>query len=153
MNIQSLIEVVRRHPWIADRPTIRQFVKFGLVGALNTGVDFTVFTICVYGFRMHYLVANVAAFGVAAVNSYVLNRRWTFRNDDPRWHVQMVKFFVVLTIGFGLNELLLYFLVSRFAWSKIVAKLAVILVVLFWNYLVNRFWTFRAKAGDLRVAP
>ncbi len=58
-------------------------VRFGLVGVLNTGLDFTVFVLLFYGLGWPLLVANSLGYLTGLANSYLLNSRWTF-GDRPR---------------------------------------------------------------------
>ena len=61
-----------------DLPAVRQFLKYGLVGASNTIVNFVVYGVLVT-LGLHYLVALVLGYLAGALNSYILNRHWTFR--------------------------------------------------------------------------
>lgn len=142
-TLRQLSNRVGHHPWVAERPIIKQFIKFAAVGVVNTAVDFLIFTVFLQYFHWHYLVANVAALVGGGTNSYILNRRWTFRSTDPRWHRQLIKFLLVLGVGFSLNEFLLFLLVEHVHFTPISAKALAIIVVLFFNFAANRFWTFR----------
>ena len=133
------------HPWVAQRPGIKQFVKFSIVGAMNTIIDFSVFTLFFSHFHWHYLVANIMALLVAGTGSYIFNRRWTFQSQDTRWHHQLAKFMVVLGLGFSLNEFLLYLFVEHGHLHPLVAKAGAVVLVLFFNFFANRLWTFRVK--------
>ncbi len=127
--------------------TLRQFVKFGIVGATNTAWDFGVYYVLtrgVFGFSLHFLTANIIAFSVSVMNSYLLNRTWTFRSTDTRHHVLFTKFLTVNLVTLGLYELLLYLLVNHVHLYDLIAKLISIGVVMIWNFAANKFWTFRA---------
>lgn len=131
----------------------RQFIKFAMVGVLNTVVDFGVYAAGIFWLDLHYLVANIFAFLAAASNSYLLNRRWTFRSQDPRWHRQATKYFIVLAIGFGLNELFLYLLVEHGQLGKFMGKAIAVAIVLFWNFGANKLWTFSATSATPSIPP
>ncbi len=142
---QRLIGVIRNHPAVAGRPTVRQFVKFVIVGFTNTVLDFGIYvalTRLSEFWREHYLWANVIAFSIAVVNSYIWNRRWTFRNTQRAIHIQFAKFALVSIVGLGLNEAVLALLVSAAGFYDIAAKAAAVAVVTVWNFAANRFWTF-----------
>lgn len=147
--MKKIIAHVNNHPLIANRPMIRQFIKFGLVGAMNTVIDYALFTTFFYLLNVHYLAANAMSFTIAVTNSYVLNRRWTFRSDNPNWRTEAVKFVVVNIIGLGLSEMILFILVEHLGFHQLMAKALAIIVVLFWNFTGTRFWAFRHKGTDL----
>ena len=142
--MNQLINKVANHPLVPRRRVARQFIKFALVGVVNTVIDLSVYSALVFWLDVHYLIANIFAFAAAAGHSYLLNRRWTFRSDDPRWHRQALKYFLVLGIGFGLNELILFILVEHAGFGKLLAKGLAIIIVLFWNFGANKLWTFSA---------
>ena len=51
---------------------MKEFVKFGVVGGINTGLNLVIYWICV-GLGIHYLVANTVGFVITVAISYVLN--------------------------------------------------------------------------------
>ncbi len=140
--MRKILSSIGQHPIIPKKTVARQFIKFAMVGVVNTIIDYGVYALLVLGFETHYLVANIFSFFAAASNSYFLNRRWTFRSNDPRWRRQAVKYFSVLTIGFALNELFLYLFVEHGDVGKLQGKAIAIVIVLFWNFGANKFWTF-----------
>src|SRR5438552_16938904 len=60
-------------------PLLIQFVKFGIVGVSNTLLTFVVYTLLLKVFGVWYLAASAIGFAVGTINSFLLNRRWTFR--------------------------------------------------------------------------
>ena len=63
----------------ANRKTIGQIVRVGLIGSLNSVVYFIVLNLALGSFGS--IGAITIAFGVATGMSYLLNRRWSFRID------------------------------------------------------------------------
>ena len=141
--MRRLYHSLTTSPFITRRPMIVQFVKFGLVGFLNTSIDYGLFAALVYLVHLHYLIANAISFSVAVINSFILNRRWTFQSHHRQWQHEAIKFMIVMLIGLGLNELILYTLISRLAIHTLIAKAIGIVIVLFWNFIGTRFWAFR----------
>lgn len=124
-------------------------MKFGMVGAMNTVLDYLLYTLFITVFDLHYLVANVFSFSIAVANSFLLNRRWTFRQTGTDWRPEAIKYLVVYSSGLVIGEVLLYFFVDRLYLHELVGKAMIIAVVLFWNYLGIRFWAFRNPPADL----
>lgn len=130
----------------------KQFVKFCIVGVLNTAVDFAVYIILargLLGFRLHYLLANIIAFSLAVMNSYTLNRRWTFRNQDTKRTIQFTKFLSVNMVSLLLYEGLLALFVEAVGIDDIVAKALSYGLVLAWNFTAYKYWTFRERPSIL----
>lgn len=147
--MRQLFSKISNHPYVAERPIVKQALKFGLVGAMNTAIDYMIFSSLVYLVHVHYLMANALSFSIAVTNSYVLNRRWTFRSDNPQWRSEAAKFLVVNLIALGLSELLLTVFVDRLSLPKLIAKALAIGIVLFWNFFGTRLWAFRRPPAGL----
>jgi putative flippase GtrA len=119
-----------------QRPGIRQFVKFCIVGASSTLISMSIFSLLIYGlhlntvlhnalagqpalqalvdeYRLYIQLAAGIAFIFAVTNGYFWNSRWTFRQNDPaRRKEQYGKFVAVNVIGLILNQIIL-FVVNR----------------------------------------
>ena len=65
------------------KESIFQFLKFALVGVLNTVVDFLVFQLFNLTLGWMYL-AQVIGYCAGILNSYFWNSRWTFRKEHRR---------------------------------------------------------------------
>lgn len=57
---------------------IIQFIKFNMVGLLNTAIDFAVFFLLIW-LSTHYAVAQAVAYLAGMVNSYIWNKAFTFK--------------------------------------------------------------------------
>jgi putative flippase GtrA len=59
-------------------------VSFGLVGVVNTAVDFCIFWIAAQEFGLPLVVANVMSWTIAVSGSYVMNSMFTFAAESGR---------------------------------------------------------------------
>ena len=127
-----------------------RFLKFATVGAIGMVVDLSVLTLTREVLRLPLEIAVGLGFTVAVLSNFTWNRRWTFPESRQRpLSSQLVQFVVVNVIGLGLNEAVILGLHPLF-WvflkdppAYLVAKVIAIGIVLFWNYFVNRIWTYR----------
>ena len=119
-----------------------QFIKFSLVGILNTVLHYGVFY-TLYRCTGYYLLASGTGFCAAVVHSYVLNKFWTFKRRGSHVRAEFSKFLVVSLLSLGVNLAGMAILVELFAVHPPVAQLAAIGITLAINFLGNRFWTFR----------
>jgi putative flippase GtrA len=62
------------------RLLVHELAKFGIVGAVNTILDFGLANLLYLGFGWPSLSAKTASVGVAATSSFFMNRHWTFRH-------------------------------------------------------------------------
>jgi putative flippase GtrA len=62
------------------RLLVHELAKFGIVGAVNTVLDFGLANLLYLGFGWPSLSAKTASVAVAATSSFFMNRHWTFRH-------------------------------------------------------------------------
>ena len=139
---------------------IKHFSKFIIVGGVNTGIDFAVLNALMYlssiTSGLGLFVLNCISFSVAVVNSYFMNKRWTFKEatagiEGKNVSVQFSQFFVVSLIGITINGLILTSITSYVAapfglseqlWAN-VAKLFATGASLVWNFIGYKLFVFK----------
>lgn len=121
----------------------KQFVTFAIVGVVNTIISFSTYAFFTRVVHLHPLVANLAAFIIAVTCSFLLNRRYTFRGSIGQLHHQYAKFLVVNIAGLGISETIIWFLHVRRDVNDLLAFAIATILVLFWNFSLNRWWTFK----------
>jgi len=110
------------------------------------------------------IAANTISFSAAVVSNFTWNRLWTFPESRERpLGGQLVRYAIVNLLGWGINTVLLvvmdkYVFQGFFSCndplrldtydsckrlSMNLAKAFAIGVVLFWNFGVNRIWTYK----------
>jgi putative flippase GtrA len=153
---------------VAQRRGVRQFVKFCIVGASSTAIDFLVFFLLIEVVHLHQFTASpdlaratavCCAFGVAVTNGFYWNNRWTFRAGETEGaRSRYAKFVLTNLVGLALN-LSITLLLARFAPAPVVAllgqflhkdpaaffgKAVATLIVVFWNFTASKYWTFKS---------
>jgi putative flippase GtrA len=97
--------------------SLAQVGKFGLVGVLNTLIDFGIFNALTSGGRVSKVKANLCSTSVAMIFSFTANRQEVFAGQRGNPWEQAALFFVVTGIGvYGLQTGVLYLLVNRWQW-------------------------------------
>jgi putative flippase GtrA len=131
---------------VRQRRGVRQFVKFGIVGASGFVVNLIVFTVLQRfvadrtAAGPYYAIYSVA-FLAGGVSNYFLNRIWTFRSTGHagKEAVQFLSVSVLaLLVGLGVSALVAPALGHGHR-TWLVATLSGIFV----NFFVNKYWTFR----------
>jgi dolichyl-phosphate beta-glucosyltransferase len=128
----------------------RTFIKYCVVGSLVTGVDFAVFVLCFYQFRFGSVAAKLVAFTGAVTVSYLLNRTWTFRNRNRKVAQQVSKFLTVSVVGAVLSSIGIYIQIDVLTVHPLIANGITSGLVLTWNFLANKHWTFRVARQGAR---
>jgi dolichol-phosphate mannosyltransferase len=123
-----------------------QLVRFGLVGAIGFVVNLAVYALFVHPIGVDYHVAAVAAWIVAVLNNFVLNRHWTFDARDGRARFQALRFVAVSLVAFAFSLLLLTLLVEGAGLAKVPAQAIAVVASTPLNFLGNKLWSFRTRA-------
>lgn len=120
-----------------------QLVRFGLVGGLGFLVNLAVYALFVHSVGVDYRAASVAAWLVAVLNNFVLNRHWTFDARDGRARFQAMRFLVVSLAAEIFSLALLTLLVEGASVAKVPAQAIAVAVSMPLNFLGNKLWSFR----------
>ena len=139
---------------------VERFLKFAVVGTIGFVVDFGTLTLLIELFGLPTLVANTISFSAAVVSNFTLNRYWTYPDSRSKSiQSQLGQFVLINLLGLGLNSVILFLLESPF--NQLIdlvhfgilsgrgywpAKMVATIVVLFWNFFANRYWTY----GDVK---
>ena len=136
-----------------------RFLRFAVVGVMGAVVDFGVYTFLHDLLGVSAVLASVCSFITAVISNFTWNRYWTYPDSRSKQiSSQMMQFAVVSFVGLGIRTPLfavlegpldrlflrlpqLPFLPVGFLGDKIALAIAVI-VVMFWNFFINRYWTY-----------
>ena len=143
----------------AQPKEVKRFIKFATVGAGGALTDFLVLNLLIQLAGFHLAAANAVSFTAAVLQNFTLNRRWTYPESRERGtRGQLVQFTIVSVLGLALNTFIVitvhhmlepYWLRwmthpdVAYTLSYNFAKAFAIGIVLFWNFLANRLWTYR----------
>ena len=131
----------------ARRVVLGQLVRFGIVGCTNTLLSWCAYALLVWA-GVHNLVASGIAWTLGALNSYVHNRRWTFRSRG-RYAPELVRFGAVQCAGLAIDVVLLHALTRDAGVNDLVAQALVYPATTVATFLLSRQWAF-APVGPVR---
>lgn len=147
------------------KQTHRQFLKFSIVGISGTIVDFGLFNIFYSFLGLPKIFSSILSFSIAVINNFFWNRLWTYpESKNLSISGQLAKFALISVIGLLIRTPLFAFIEPHLVWFSCnflnwvrfmnvdilgtnIALAIVILIVLFWNYFANRFWTYRTVSS------
>ncbi len=142
-----------------------KFVKFLMVGVLNTGIDFFIFNtlIAATGFDKGTPVAlfKSLSFLCALFNSYELNRAWTFGAESApsRTKPEFARFVAITVVGFlinvGTTSLVVNTMASPFGLSQIrwdnIAAIVATALNLVLNFIGYKLFVFTSKGKESAI--
>lgn len=121
-----------------------RLVKFNIVGVMNTSIDFVVFYILTTFISFSVVPAQIIAYSMGVINSYFMNRFWTFNVKGDHSKKQFLLFILVNLFALSVSTILIYFLAKMIA-QVMIAKVLVTVVVMVINYLGQRYIIFNDK--------
>ena len=152
MNIKSIVSNPRER---------ERFLKFSVVGGIGALVDFGSFHLLITFLRITPAWAQAVSFTLAIISNFTWNRLWTYPDSRSKpISNQLVSFFIVNIVGLGIRtpiftglETPFRRLFERVAFLPIgfidpdrlgytFALGVAVVVVMFWNFLINRIWTY-----------
>jgi putative flippase GtrA len=140
-----------------------RFMRFAMVGVIGAVVDFGTFNILNSLLRLMPVVAQGFSFLAAVFSNFIWNRYWTYPDSrSKKISKQLIQFALVSTIGLLIRTPIFIFteipLTRFFTWMSVNYRLIpiswaqflghngalalAVLVVMMWNFLVNRTWTY-----------
>lgn len=147
---------------------LRKFLKFGVIGVLNTLVDFAVFylmdrwvigegpTLVLLGTTVAsgLYISNAIAYVTANIHSFVWNKFWTFQKRDKVSRKEAGRYLATSAGYLLISSLSLAVFTHLFSapflarivpggWVNMLAKLPTASITIFYNYLMNKFWVFQ----------
>jgi putative flippase GtrA len=141
-----------------------RFLRFALVGIIGAVVDFGVANLLVYAFSAPLVLAGTISFIAAILSNFIWNRYWTYPDSRSK-HIarQLIQFSVVSVMGLAIRipilrwlEPPLYRLLYNPPFSlpvltpdllaKNITLAIAVLIVMFWNFFINRYWTYNDVA-------
>jgi putative flippase GtrA len=118
-----------------------QFMQFASVGAVGTMAHYGLLVLLVEMLGVNSVAASTAGATLGALVNYVLNRRYTFRSVK-RHREALTKFLLIAASGLALNASFMLVFVETLDLYYLVAQVLSTGLVLVWNFIGNRFWTF-----------
>jgi putative flippase GtrA len=136
---------------------MRQFLRLGVIGGLNTVVYFVLLNVLFSAVGLSDFSSVTWAFVLATAMSYVLNRRWTFQIKHGRGSVRETLGFYAVNLAawgatVGMVELAEVIFGTSTALQINLASLAATAVILIPKFASYRDLVFKKALGE-KAAP
>lgn len=137
-----------------------RFLRFAIVGVIGALVDFGVMNLMSSIFHLPLVVAGTISFIAAIFSNFTWNRYWTYPDSRSRPLLRQLFMFTIVSVT-GLVIRIPLLAVLEPIMLRMVGNLPlditqhtvelisdnitlaiVIIVVMFWNFFVNRYWTY-----------
>ena len=131
--------------------TDRTFMKFVMVGVVNTVVGTTIMFVFYNVFNLSYWVSSASNYFFGSIVSYFLNKHFTFHYREKGFSSMLrftVNILVCYLLAYGIAKPLMQWILTDFSKSiqeNVSMLLGMGLLVVF-NYLGQRFFAFKKRA-------
>jgi len=119
---------------------LAQFLKFAAGGAVGTACHYATLVLWVEVFGGAVVPGAFAGFCIGALVNYLIARRFVFRSERPH-AAALPRFALVAASGAAINTGIVA-LLNGAGVHYLAAQVVATVVVLGWNFVVNRNWTF-----------
>ena len=130
--------------------TDKTFMKFVIVGVINTVVGTAIMFVFYNVFHLSYWISSASNYFFGSICSYILNKHFTFQYNEQGW-ASLFRFTINIIIcyllAYGLAKPLIHWILSGSTKSiqeNISMLLGMCLFIVF-NYLGQRFFAFKSK--------
>jgi len=142
-EVRRIIDDGFRLAKITARGTsVGRFLVFSSVGMVGTAAHYLVLVVLHEILGVHPVMASAVGSIVGAFVNYLLNYHVTFESNASHGSA-ILKFYLIATIGFLLNIVIMWLMLDHFGMHYIVSQLIATSTVLVWGYSANSLWTFR----------
>lgn len=136
--------------------TLKQFIKFGLVGVSNTVIGYLIYALSLKGMRLLNLwpsydiyIAQFIMFVLSVAWSYFWNNRFVFKgNVKTKKDIVISLLKTYATYAFTslfLSEVLLMFWVRIIGINEYIAPVLNLLITVPLNFLLQKYWAFKKR--------
>ena len=120
---------------------ILQFMKFGLVGGVNTLTSLSIYYVLVF-INLNYMVATIAGYLGSSIIGYMLNRNWVFRVSINTKN-SLIRYYLIYGISFIINISCMYMWIDICHLSEYIAPILTLCVTVPFNYFFSKLWIFK----------
>lgn len=160
-SVQAVWVFPKKPAWSG---VIWQVIRFGIVGTLNTLVDVVILNALLWYFPTRdpnfLLLYNSIAYTIGAVNSFGLNKYWTFQHKRCVNGGELTRFAIINIAGICCNDGILWLMAkllhpsigNSLLWANS-SKLAAVVGTAIISYLGMRLWVFASASQGQGKKP
>lgn len=118
---------------------IKQFMKFGVVGAIAFVIDYGTMVFLTEVFGVDYLLSTTIGFTVSVIFNYLASMRFVFvHKEDMSRRREFIIFILLSVIGLGINDLLMFLGVDFVGLDYRLVKIIATAVVMLYNFITRK---------------
>jgi len=122
---------------------LTKFLRYTASGTATTFLDFILLYSLTDLVGIYYLYSGMISYTISTSSNYYINRKWGFKETKRHFFHGYLYFIAFALIGLVVNTALFAFAVEILSLNYLIARLIIAMIVGIWNFLMNRYVTFR----------
>lgn len=117
-----------------------------IFGTLSFVINVTIYFIGIEYLRLYYLTANILAWIISVIFSFVSNKIFVFRNHSwewTEWIKQSILFLGARLMTGGIDMLGMFLMVELICANPVLSKIIINVIVIIINYILSKLFIFK----------
>ena len=129
-----------------------EFIRFLIVGVISAGIEYAL--LFLFAMKMDYKVANIPAFILTNVITFILSNRYVFTSTTRgNKRYELTLFVICLGGALAVNSAVLFLMKEVIVMDLSFAKAIAIAVTVIWNFVTRKHIVFRNREVAAEAAP
>lgn len=126
------------------KATLGQLIRYGIVGVASNAVGYLIY-LAITAAGVEHKLAMTLLYAVGVAQTFIFNKRWTFRSDDSTG-AALVRYIVVYALGYLINYAILFLLVDEGGMPHQLVMAGLFVMMAMYFFVAQKFWVFRKRA-------
>ena len=151
--LKILFKIIHKELTEETTQSFLQFVKFGIVGFINTFLSYFINVIVLkllepFNISWDFIAGNVIAFIISVFSSFMLNSHFVFKEEEGEkrnmWATLLKTYIAYGFTGIILANVLSFVWINILGISKYIAPLINLIVSVPVNFFMNKLWAYKS---------
>lgn len=120
-----------------------EFAKFVVVGGISAILEYSLYFL--FKTAVDYLIANVLAFALTNIVTFILSRRYVFGSSNNNRVAELALFVLCLGGALLVNQIVLWTSVEFMSVDDKIAKALAIAITVIWNFFTRKHIVFKNR--------
>jgi putative flippase GtrA len=129
-----------------------QFIKFNIVGIINTAITYGIYSLLVY-LGVHHQIAVLCDYTFGIMISFFFNKHMTFKIKERTSPGMLFRMILSYVFILGVNMAALWVLVDTLLFNKYLSQIAALALVSVLSFTAQKFFVFRISLKREQPCP
>ena len=121
---------------------LSELVKFGFVGIFNTIICICFIFLLMLWMEFNPYISNIIGYSIAVLNSYVMNKAWTFSSKKPL-QATLPKFILIFFLCYAFQLMFLHICLQQLRIDDSLAQLLAMVIYTISSFVGHKLYSFK----------